>query len=226
MASQRANGDARKSNGGATQAERLLDTAATLFRQKGYAGTTTRDLAAELGLRNASLYHYTRSKANLLYEICITSLANLQSAVSEAVQKEADPLARVVAMIRRHMQVILADSDAHTTMLIEMRALPEDQLREVIFRRGKYESIIRNVLTEAQEAGVLRGDVSPSYLTLALFSLMNWSLFWYDTAGELSVENLAEILIRLFLEGAQDESRREEAAMSGTATPSTGQAKG
>jgi AcrR family transcriptional regulator len=226
MASEQPNGDAQKSDSSATSAERLLDTAATLFRQKGYAGTTTRELAAALGLRNASLYHYTRSKADLLYEICITSLTMVQSAVTEATQKESDPLARVVAMITRHMQVILANSDAHTTMLIEMRALPEDQHREIIFRRGKYESIIRNVLTEAQQAGVLRGDVSPAYLTLALFSLMNWSLFWYDSAGELSIEDLAEILIRLFLEGAQNEARREEAAVSGRAAPLTGQVKG
>lgn len=215
-----------RSNSDATSATRLLGTAATLFRQKGYAGTTTRELATHLGLQNASLYHYIHSKEDLLYQICITSLDQMQSAVIEVIQKESDPLARVVAMIRQHLQVILVESDAHTTMLIEMRSLSEHRYREVVIRRGKYESTIRDVLAEAQQAGALRSDVSPKYLALAIFNLMNWSLFWYDSSGELSIEDLTEILLRLFLEGAQNVARTEEAAAHNRTTPFNGQVKG
>ncbi|QYJ16596.1 HTH-type transcriptional repressor KstR2 [Rubrobacter xylanophilus DSM 9941] len=181
---------------------RLHAAAAGLFWNKGYAATTTRELAAVLGLQKASLYHHMESKEELLYDICVESLGNIRSAVEAAVEGVEDPLERVRALIRAHVVSMLMDKEKHATMLTEMRSLSEKRRREVIRLRDEYERLVRSVLAEAQEAGVLRDDLSAKQLALCLLNLMNWAIFWFRSGEELSPERLAEVFTTLFLEGA------------------------
>ena len=69
---------------------RILATAAELFRTKGYAQSTTRELAGMIGLKKASLYHYVQSKEDLLYEISIESLQQMQSDPDLEMRQMAD----------------------------------------------------------------------------------------------------------------------------------------
>ncbi|HEV7126140.1 MAG TPA: TetR/AcrR family transcriptional regulator [Ktedonobacterales bacterium] len=65
-------------------ASRLLRTAAALFREKGYAGTSTRELAARLGIQQPSLYAHMDKKEDLLYAVCVDALRRVNSAVETA----------------------------------------------------------------------------------------------------------------------------------------------
>src|ERR1700680_5259577 len=83
--------------------ERLVDTAAKLFWSKGYAATTTREIAALLGVQKASLYHHVKRKEDLLFEICVASLAHIQNTVESSLEHVAAPLDRVRTLIRAHV---------------------------------------------------------------------------------------------------------------------------
>ena len=66
---------------------RLLGIAAELFRRKGFAQSTTRELAELLGLKKASLYYYVHSKQDLLYELCLESVRSIAHEVAAAVAR-------------------------------------------------------------------------------------------------------------------------------------------
>ena len=68
---------ATKNGSPARTKDRLLDTAAELFRRRGYANATTRELADELGIRKATLYHHINNKEELLEAVCLESLRRL-----------------------------------------------------------------------------------------------------------------------------------------------------
>ncbi|QIN77458.1 TetR family transcriptional regulator [Rubrobacter marinus] len=187
--------------GGAVTAEKLREEAARLFWEKGYAATTTREIAESLGVQRASIYYHIESKEELLYDLCVESLRNIRSAVATAVADKSDPLDRVRAMIRAHVVSMLEDREKHATMLTELRALSAPRRAEIVRLRDEYESLVRAIVSEAQEAGVLWKEASAKELELALLNLLNWTIFWYRTDGELSPEDLAKLFEKIYLGG-------------------------
>ena len=186
-----------------TTASRLLSAAATLFRQKGYAGASTRELASLLGIQKATLYYHIAKKEDLLYALSIESLQRIYDEALQAISLHNEPLARLSAFITAHMRITLANRDAYATVLIEMRELSEERRQEVLHLQHNYEQLVRTLITQGQEAGVLRLEPDARYQTLALLNLLNWSIFWYHDDGDLTPDQLAALLTTLFLQGTQ-----------------------
>jgi TetR/AcrR family transcriptional regulator, cholesterol catabolism regulator len=183
-------------------AARLVPTAAALFRAKGYAGATTRELAELLGIHKASLYHHMSGKEELLHAICSEALRRIHGAV-EATPVGVGPERRLEAMIECHVVSALEDREMHAVMLSEMRNLSPERLADVVERRDRYAALLRSAIAADQDAGRLRGDHDAKYLTLALLNLLNWTIFWYDPAGDLTPRDLARLLSGVFLDGAR-----------------------
>jgi AcrR family transcriptional regulator len=181
---------------------RLLDTAAALFAKKGYALTSTREIAEQVGIQKASLYYHIETKEDLLYDICKSSLKQIRSDVEAALKDASNPLERTGILIRTHIQSMLRDQDRHSAALTDMSALSSERLREVTALRDAYESLVRSVLDEAQTAGALRQDVPVKYLCLALLGLLNRVLVWFRRNGPLSPDQIGVLFATIYLTGA------------------------
>jgi AcrR family transcriptional regulator len=185
--------------------ERLLDAAVALFSRQGYAATSTREVAALLGMQKASLYYHIESKEDLLYFICKSTLERVRADVEAAIQDVHDPLERTRVLICAHIESMLRDKDEHATTLTEMYALSPDRLAQIVALREGYVDLVRSVLHDAQKAGVLRDDLDVRYLNLGLLGLMNRVLVWYRRRGPLSPARLGQLLAVIFLTGAAPE---------------------
>lgn len=182
--------------------ERVLDTAAALFWEKGYAATTTREIAAAVGIQQASLYYHVASKEDLLYQLCVSSMDQLLADVQSAVEVHRDPLKRLHALIRAHLTILLKHQIRHVTMLAELRALSNRHHAEVLALRKRYAELVRTVIQEAQQAGNVRQDIPSKYLYLALLNVLNWAVVWYRRDQALSADQLADLFLPIYLEGA------------------------
>jgi TetR/AcrR family transcriptional regulator, cholesterol catabolism regulator len=182
-------------------ADRLLDTAAALFWEKGYAETTTRELAAALGINKASLYHHIASKEEVLLRICRESLLKINEVVSSAAA-QAPPETRLDTAIKAHFAETVRLRDFYAVGLIELRNLAPENRKEVLFLRRRYEAVLRDIVVEDQEAGRVREDIDPKYLTLSLLNVLNWTIFWFDPEGDLEPPQLGKILAGVYLHGA------------------------
>jgi AcrR family transcriptional regulator len=181
--------------------ERLLDAAVALFSRKGYAATSTREVASLLGMQKASLYYHIESKEDLLYFICKSSLERIRGDVGRAIQDVPDPLERTRVLIGAHLESMLRDKDEHATTLTEMYALSKDRLAQIVVLREGYVDLVRSVLRDAQKAGALRDDIDVRYLSLGLLGLLNRVLVWYRRRGPLSPVQLGQLLAVIFLTG-------------------------
>jgi AcrR family transcriptional regulator len=135
---------------------RLFATAGELFRTKGFAATTTREIAAALGIQKATLYHHIRRKEDLLYELCLDSLEHMNRTADEVLSQDGEPVDRLRNLIAAHVVTALEERDQHATMLTELRSLPDAERAEVVGRRRQYETRIDETIAEAQRAGQIR----------------------------------------------------------------------
>ena len=185
-----------------TTPERVLDTAAALFWEKGYAATTTREIAAAVGIQQASLYYHVPSKEGLLYQLCVSSMEQLLADVQAPVDQKTDSLDRLRALIGAHLATLLKHQVRHVTMLTELRALARRHHAEVLGLRRKYADLVRSVLEEAQAAGKIRTDIPSRYLYLALLNILNWAVIWYRREQALTADQLADVFWPIYLHGA------------------------
>jgi AcrR family transcriptional regulator len=181
---------------------RALDAAVGLFSRKGYAATSTREVAELLGIQKASLYYHVESKEDLLFLICQSSLNQIRNDVETAIRNTPDPLDRVQTLICSHIESLLRDEAQHATTFAEMHALSEERLEQVMKMRDAYENLVRSVVREAQDAGVVRRDINAKILSLALLGTMNRVTVWYRRGGPLSPHQVGRLMAALFLGGA------------------------
>lgn len=218
--------DTRSGNFNLPTSERILSTAATLFRQKGYTASTTRELAELLGIRKASLYHHIEGKEEILYQICVASLTRIIDGSSQLLQSLTSE-EELRAVIRWHVIEVAGTQDFHAVMLTEMKGLTAQHLTEVVAMRDHYQDLIRDAIATCQNLGIIRNDVSPKYLMLCLLNLLNWTIFWFKPGGELSAEELGDLLVSIFVEGARQSASRNEgdipvSALAAIRTPTPG----
>jgi TetR/AcrR family transcriptional regulator, cholesterol catabolism regulator len=188
--------------------ERILDKAAELFWKKGYAATTTREIAASLGIRQASLYHHVASKENLLCQLCVTSLEGLLQEVKSAVNESNSPGERIRLLVHAHLNTLLKYRTRHALMLKELRALSGACRRQVLALRKRYEKLVLSILNDGQSVGAVRTDIPTKYLCLALLNILNWAVLWFRDDDAFSADQLAGIFARTYIGGATTSAGR------------------
>src|SRR5512133_757930 len=161
----------------------LLRSAARLFRRKGFHATSTRDIAAAVGMRSGSPFYHFKSKGALLYAVMeegMRSAIERQRAAIERVDiPAADAAARLRVLIRNHFDVLLGPgSDFIPVMLYEARSITPRQRAVLAELQGEYEAPWVPLLQALHDAGALRGDVKLA--RLLIFGALNWSAQWYD----------------------------------------------
>src|SRR5260370_20797602 len=117
--------------------QEILRTAARLFQQRGYDATSMNDVAAALKLSKGGLYHHFQSKDEILFEIMDHAMEMTQDRVIAPVREIADPVERLRALIRLHLEVVLSPRDREVTVILhENHHLPPG-LRNLINQRTK-----------------------------------------------------------------------------------------
>jgi len=206
LATSTVNDTEERSEAGKLTPERVLAAAAHLFRIRGYSGTTTREIAAELGVTKATLYHHIGGKEDLLYNMSVASLEGIFTDVSRAIAMETDPLERLVVAIKTHVKRMLTDLDNYAATVTELRSLRGERAKHVQELRRRYDELLRTVLRGAVEQGTIRDDIDLKYLTLGLLNMLRGTLFWFNPAGDLSPEELGDVLADMYLNGTLTDS--------------------
>jgi AcrR family transcriptional regulator len=180
--------------------QRILNAAARLFRERGFHATTTRAISEIVGILSGSLFHYFRSKEQMLFEV-MNEAATQLCAKAEAVVAAADsPRARLRALIRLQLECLIAPDtrDYYAVMIAEWRELDAAAKPALTLRRLEYSGTWNAVLDECVHAGIVRRD--PQLLKFVLTGAINWASNWFKPGGRLSLEEYAAFLEDLVLE--------------------------
>ena len=181
--------------------EFILRTAARIFAEKSYHSTSMRDISRETNVSLAGLYHYCRSKEELLFLIQDNCFGRVLERLEEQLQQVDDPVTKLGIFIENHLSFFAANMAEMKVLSHEAESLRGDLHAHVSTRKDNYTRLARRILQEVQESTKKQQPVDLTVATYALFGMMNWIYNWYDPQGKLKVHDLAQHLTQLFLDG-------------------------
>jgi AcrR family transcriptional regulator len=180
--------------------EHILRTSARIFAEKSYHSTSMRDIARATGVSLAGLYHYCKSKDELLFLIQDHCFGRVLERFEERIAGVDDPLTKLHIFIDNHLSFFAANMSEMKVLSHEAESLEGDMYRHVTTKKESYARRARKLLREIQNDNS-QPPVDLTVATYALFGMMNWIYNWYDPRGKLSVKQLVDNITRLFLRG-------------------------
>jgi TetR/AcrR family transcriptional regulator, cholesterol catabolism regulator len=173
----------------------VVTAAGRLFAERGYHGTSMRDLGRELGLLGSSLYAHVESKQDLLVEVVEEGARLFQDSADRALAVGGSTAERLRGLVEGHIDVVLDNQDVVRTFLNEARMLDKEHRARVIAARDAYEADFRAVIAEGAADGTFRPDVEPKMASILILSILNAVERWYRPDGMLDRAGLVDVIV-------------------------------
>lgn len=179
----------------------LITAAAQLFRRQGFDATSTRDIAAAVGMHSGSPFYHFKSKDALLFAVMEEGMHAAIARQARALQGDAltdsEPPTQMRRLIRAHFDTLLGPgNDFVPVMLYEHRALQPGQRAALARLQMDYEALWSPVLEALHASGHLRAPVKLS--RLLILGALNWSVQWFDQEKGASLDELTDAAMALF----------------------------
>lgn len=183
--------------------QQIEEKATVLFQERGYAATSMRDLAQDLGIEAASLYSHIKSKEEILQKICFRMAEEFFLAWEEVEMENSSQAAKMEKAMVAHVKVITKDTDASAVFFNEWRHLSEPFLTDFLSMRNDYEGRFKKILRDGMTTGEFK-QVDEKFMMLTILSSLNWTHNWYKPEGSLSPEEVGARLSGLLLNGLKN----------------------
>jgi AcrR family transcriptional regulator len=184
-------------------AQLILDTAARLFREEGYASISLRDIAAEAGMKAASLYHHFDSKDEIVSEVLRIGVERVYEEVQRSVMAlppTADARLLLRTAIHAHLFALLKLHD-YTSANVRIFGQVPAHVREAhVALRDGYEKYWASLLKRCAATGQLDTARDLHLARLFLLPGLNGSLEWFRK-GRMSLRTISTELAELMLNG-------------------------
>lgn len=184
-----------------TRKEQVIRKAAELFREKGYAASSMRDLAQKLGIEAASLYSHIKSKEEILQSLCFDMASEFLKSLN-AVEAQQMPASQKLTLgIVGHIQVMAKDLIASAVFMNEHRHLSQPHLREFLLLRINYINRFKKIIEDGVANGEFKAEIDKKLAVMTLFSSLNWMPMWYDPTTGINPDELGKQLADMLVNG-------------------------
>jgi TetR/AcrR family transcriptional regulator, cholesterol catabolism regulator len=184
----------------------VVATAAKVFAERGYDGTSMSELTAATGLAAGGLYHYIEGKDDLLIAICDELLEPLLEQAREIVAAGATPIEQLRELVGAWVAHVVEHRDHMLVFTQERQAIEgEARWRRVRSQRKAFEKILDEVLARGEADGSMT-FADRRLSLLALLGMVNYTPQWVRPNGRLAAEEIAAGYCAMVLDG--DRPRR------------------
>lgn len=170
--------------------DRMLRAAAHCFNQKGFSGTSLRDVAELLGLTDAALYYYVRNKEELVY-LCYVRAAEVgREAMDRAVREGRDGLGKILLYVGYHIDTIVGEQGP-VAIMSEIPSLEPARRDEILKLSRRHAARFEELLEE----GIADGSIVPCDVRMtgnAIMGSINWIPKWYHGDADMARRIRAE----------------------------------
>jgi AcrR family transcriptional regulator len=202
-------GAADTAGGGRSVVERLIAAAIPLFAEQGYERTTVQEVVAAAGVTKGAMYHYFKSKDDLLYQIYHRILTVQTERLEHFVAIEGPIEERLRDAAIDVVTTTVENLEDLTIFFRSMHMLEPGKQRTVRTERRRYHELFRGMVEEGQRAGVFRADVTADLVVDYFFGAVHHLPTWFRPSGRMAGRELGENYARLLLEGLKTAPERD-----------------
>ncbi len=172
------------------QKDRMLRAAAQCFNQKGFSGTSLKDVASVLGLTDAALYYYVRNKEELVY-LCYVRAADVGREAMESARADGqDGMDTVLRYLRYHIELMVGERGP-IAIMSEIPSLKPSHRKQVLELSRRHSMDFETII----EAGITDGSIAPCDVRMtgnAIMGSINWIPKWYHGDPDMGRKLVAE----------------------------------
>ncbi len=183
----------------------ILRAAGRIFRERGFAETSMRDIATAADLSVANLYHHFAGKDEILFFCQDRSLDLMLAAVAEAKRLPASGPDRLHHVLRAHGAAVLDEVEGAVAHLAT-ESLSDPLRRRIVAKRDRYERALRTLVADGANPQVVNGDVA--VVTRAMLGALNWATTWFRPEGERTAEAVAGTIADYLVRGLGSQPSR------------------
>ena len=189
----------RRASGAVARARRKRDdevvaAAAKVFYERGYSAATVQDIADELGILKGSLYHYIKTKEDLLFRVFEQVHKEVEAILEEVLAVEGPGPARAHQPLRAagSSSTTSTTSSASRSTTTSSTAWARSAGRAVIAWRRRHDRFLRDLIREAQEQGLADASVDAGLLANCVFATVIWPYRWFHAGSADTPESIAD----------------------------------
>jgi AcrR family transcriptional regulator len=165
---------------------RLLDAAVGLFAEKGFDATSVQEIVARAAVTKGAMYHYFKSKDDLLYEIYHRLISQQLTDLDRILGAGLPPADTVRAIIVDLVETTTAGLAEAAIFAQEMHKLADEPMAALRGQRRRYHEAVRDLIADGQRSGAFAPVASPDTVTLVVFGIVNQLPQWYRPDGPKS----------------------------------------
>jgi AcrR family transcriptional regulator len=177
----------------------VLEASTEIFSRQGYRGTTMNDIAAEVGLGKPSLYHYFKSKEEILVRLYENVLAEGVAAAQAVVDETPDPLEAFRKLLVSRVTYTCENLELLKIFFEEEGELPKRLSRKMLERRGGFERILQSVVADYLDQSGTELKTSVTVYVNTCLGAVNWTYKWFNPAGPLTPAELGNEMADLLI---------------------------
>lgn len=184
--------------------DRIREHSISLFEKKGFSETSIQDIVEALNVTKGTFYYYYSSKEQLLMDIhkeYIDDLLQRQQRILDSSEGYRDKLKGVIHLL---ISDIARNGDSGKVFFREMRHLTQENANDIKERREQFRLNIEGIIRRGAKTGEFRKQLRPDMTALAVLGITNWTYQWFNSNGELSADELAELYSSIVLEGINE----------------------
>jgi AcrR family transcriptional regulator len=179
----------------------VLDAAAKVFFERGYSDASVQDVADELGILKGSLYHYIKTKEDLLFRLLEETHDQIyQVLVEVSGVEDLAPLARLELYVRRQVEYNMDNLRRVSVYYHDLERLSPERRKRIISRRREHERWVVDLIEQAQASGEANPAVDATILSRCVFATIIWTYRWYRK-GRDDRETVADVCSRFAIRG-------------------------
>jgi AcrR family transcriptional regulator len=196
------------------QRHAAIRSAAAVFAEKGFHGSSTRDIAEHLGIKQGSLYYYFKSKEEALGEVCLLGIQDYVRHMTSIAAGEQSFEAKLVATVTSHLTSYRERNEALKVYNDERLYLPEDKRRKLKELGSGYRQQLEQIFEEGIQTGAVRASIDCHFAAQAVIGMCNaWGdLIVRDPELDLFeiIRKCTDLLINGFMERRQSQRKEKQ----------------